>query len=399
MQNYQYYLQPYYEKWSRLAKLNELRVMGDIYSELERPEKTPPYEILAKMKQVKQKYTFKLNNTTRSRNSRVMMKVKEMIERPKSARETALEIGNAYSLANREILKRSPSTMTCNGNLENRRSSFRITQKIGNDYSIQNREKLGKSRDQAKQEDNRDPSISLLKFRLEEGKNYGNEHANKIKPKNSEHFESYVTEKKIRNPTAFFLAQRSRDYGNYQSKRNRIKIIEQFSDKLETSTALREDYERTRQQISEIEMKYNFQEGTPSQTSEPILKDDDKLEVESNRETRSLWSETVQRTIMLDQINAVIHDETENQIKSMIQSEFIEPEQCDSEFSWDSNASNNRVFDVEDAESLNKNEEISTPSKICPEQEAEKEGLTEMKSFEEIKAFFSAGLKVNETKF
>lgn len=400
MQNYQYYLEPYHQKWSRLAELSELRVLGDIYSELERPEKAHPYEILTKMKQIKQKYTFKLNNTTRSRNSKVMMKVKEMIERPKSAREAAVELGNAYSFANRELLKRSPSTMTCNGNLDMHRSSFQMTQKIGNDYSIQNRERFEKSPGQTKQNEVKDQPISLLKFRLEEGKKYGNEHGMETKSRNSEHFESHVTEKKIRNPAAFFLAQRSRDYGNYQSKRNRMKIIEQFSDKLETSSALREDYERTRQQISDFEIKYNFREEAPPQTNELVLKAEDKVEVDTDKKIESPLSETAKRTILMDQLSLVIDEETENQVKSMIKSEIIEPEQSDSDFSWASMDSNMTVFEMEDGEAVHKTVEASTVERVSSEQETnEEKEVNEMKSFDEIKEFFLGGLKVNETKF
>lgn len=234
------------QKWTKIPLDQEVRVLLRIYDDLQQ-RKNLREGMLNKRQQMYQKYT-KLNREMVKRTSSSKTKTDKLSKlRPKTSIESAKDLGNIYS-RNNFRWKKSVSTTTRPSTTPLIHSAFKLAKDVGNNYSSVNRSFIS-IRDK-KVSNRNNPKMSTL----QSAKEYGNEWGKRVSSSSDKSRSSSSSNNKDMSGIA--KIELRKEYGNYYSLQNRIRILQEYEKEFHLNHVLRSEYERTLEKISEFEMKY-----------------------------------------------------------------------------------------------------------------------------------------------
>lgn len=274
LSNYQYN-QPkqYTQKWSNVSSEKELKVLKQVYEELQKQQKTPS-DLARKRREVFQKYT----NIRPEIKTSVSTKIDQrLIVRPKTSIEFAKDLGNFYSKNNVRWRKTTPRPTTSPFT----HSAFKLGQDFGNAYSRLNRTLFKRSskeiNDQKRSKEKRETILDIAR-------KYGDEWGRKVNADSVSIWSHSNRRKSSLNKDLTGLAKTEirKDYGNYCSLKNRMRLLEEFGEQFHMNHTLRHEYERTQEKMSELEMKYKS-----SGSLDGVADQIEELETKSNEKSLS----------------------------------------------------------------------------------------------------------------
>lgn len=277
-QNFQYNTvnpNQFREKWKKVPIDHELRILKKVYEDLQ-TRKIPKRETIIKKNEIYQKYT-KLNKDVYKRKSESKSRTDVLSVKPKTSIESARNLGNLYSKNNSRCKKSSSIISTRPNTSPLTYSAFKLAQTVGNAYSKQNGSFISVRSRKSNVSERNLPKVSILQI----AKEYGNAWAKRV---NSGSDKSSKPSKKDLSGIA--KTELRKDYGNYCSLRNRLRVLEDFAKDFQMNHNLRYEYERTLEKMSEFEMRYldkNTRMVKQSQEPDRSVKEMKAVECEDNK--------------------------------------------------------------------------------------------------------------------
>lgn len=295
MQNYNFV--PY--EWRNIKPQEELRVLNEIITDLKK-QPVNKQELLLRRRYLLRKYTFYPSTEhisgTQSPDNRSLKKFQnlkqpELKERPKSVWEVTREVGNQYSLQNRQKLQNF-SCQYDEPKLSQKFSIYKMAQDVGNEYSKRNQywfetQKVLKEHQTTSLEANQHPEAkdqNQPRNRHEYARQLGIEWSRLARAKlssagstRSKTSDGDSVESDLKNPEALHMLNRRINFGNYYSLRNRKKALEERREELGQLDKFKEEYEYCRKVCEEHEEKYRLKKSEEDLT-------DTETEVEDNNQ-------------------------------------------------------------------------------------------------------------------